>query len=272
MVNFHIHLRHSQPNIIHNGTTLENVTNVIAQTGDRIILQPYVPVAAGKVTYRWSDGSTGPTLTIDGLASSCLYSVTIEANGRQETYNYEVYLAHVGSGDTIAAGKYMIRHSATDTYMTNNGPDNPVTFTPGDTLQPQAHQTWLIEAKGKRHSMMSMADSLYVGTSGKPSRAALSSFYFNAAVGINRYALHSGSSASAKYWNADAEGNVLIETMSAPSGYPFELLLIEATDGIEEAETTLHAPAAYYDLMGRKVEHPTQGIYIKDGRKVIFRK
>lgn len=272
MVNFHIHLRHSQPNIIHNGTTLKNVTNVIAQTGDRIILQPYVPVAAGKVTYRWSDGSTAPTITIDSLTSSCLYSVTIEANGIQETYNYEVYLAHVGLGDTIATGKYMIRHSATDTYMTNNGQDNPITFTLGDTLQPQANQTWLIKAKGKRHSIMSMADSLYVGTSGKLSKAALSSFYFNAAVGINRYTLHSGSSASAKYWNADAEGNVLIETLSTPVGYPFELLLIEATDGIEEVEAPLHAPSAYYDLMGRKIEHPTQGIYIKDGRKVIFRR
>ena len=27
---------------------------------------------------------------------------------------------------------------------------------------------------------------------------------------------------------------------------------------------------AYYDLMGRKVAHPTRGIYIKDGQKVVF--
>lgn len=272
MVNFHIHLRYSQPNIIHNGTTLENVTSVIAQAGDRITLQPYVPVAAGEATYQWSDGSTDPTLTIDGLTTSSIISVTIQAGGIQETYNYEVFLAHVGSGDTIPAGKYMIRHSATDTYMTSNGSGNLVTFTPGDTLQPQGDQTWLIEAKGKRHSIMSMADSLYVGTSGKLSIAALSSFYFNAAVGINRYALHTGSSASAKYWGADAEGNVLIESMSAPTDYPFELLLIEATDGIDQVEATPHAPSVYYDLMGRPVAHPTRGIYIKDGMKVVFRK
>ena len=111
---------------------------------------------------------------------------------------------------------------------------------------------------------------MYVGTSGKLSKAAISSFYLNAAVGINRYALHSGSSASAKYWDSDEEGNVLIETMSAPSGYPFELLLIEATDGIDQVEATPHAPSAYYDLMGRPVAHPTRGIYIKDGKKVII--
>ena len=27
----------------------------------------------------------------------------------------------------------------------------------------------------------------------------------------------------------------------------------------------------YYDLMGRPVNHPTRGIYIKDGRKIVIK-
>lgn len=268
MVNFHIHLRYSQPNIICNGTTLENTTSIIAQAGDRIILQPYVPVAVGEVSYLWSNGSTDPTIIIDNLAASSILSVTIQADGIQETYNYEVYLAHVGSGDIISTGKYMIRHSVTGGFLTNNGSE--LTFTSGDTMQPRDDQTWLIEAKDKRHSIMSVADSLYVSTSGNLTKSARYSFYFDAAVGINRYALHSGTGTLTKYWDADAEGNVLIEVMNDPAGYPLELYLIEAADGIDRVEASSGIPSACYDLMGRRVAFPTHGIYIKDGRKVVI--
>ncbi len=271
-VNFHISLRYSQPNIICNGTTLEDTTIIIAQAGDRITLQPYVPVAMGEVSYRWSNGSTDPTLTIDNIATSSIHSVTIQVGDMEKTYNYEVFLAQGDSEESIPIGKYMIRHAATDSYMTNNGSGNPVTFSPGDTLQPQGNQTWLIEAKGNRHSLRSVADSLYLGVSAKPTSVAMASFYIDGAVGINRYALHSGSSVSAKYWNVDNQGNVLIESMSAPTCYPFELHLIEATDGIDAVEMPPYTPSVYYDLMGRKVALPTRGIYIKDGKKMVFKK
>ena len=42
------------------------------------------------------------------------------------------------------------------------------------------------------------------------------------------------------------------------------------TTGIENME---HSPSAtdhyYYDLQGRRVEHPTKGLYIVNGRKVV---
>ena len=38
--------------------------------------------------------------------------------------------------------------------------------------------------------------------------------------------------------------------------------------GIKNVETT-KADNAYYDLMGRKIEKPTSGIYIKNGKKII---
>ena len=40
-------------------------------------------------------------------------------------------------------------------------------------------------------------------------------------------------------------------------------------NGIEN--TNIEEQASYYDLMGRPVNHPTRGIYIKDGRKVVIK-
>ncbi len=40
---------------------------------------------------------------------------------------------------------------------------------------------------------------------------------------------------------------------------------------IESVETESAAPAVYYDLSGRRVENPTKGIYIVNGRKVFIK-
>ena len=44
----------------------------------------------------------------------------------------------------------------------------------------------------------------------------------------------------------------------------------EITDGITAQPSTLHAQP-YYDLSGRRVEHPTKGVYIVNGKKVVIR-
>ena len=270
-VNFHIRLRYSQPNIICNGTTLEDTTHIIAQAGDRIILQPYVPAAAGEVSYQWSDGSTSPTLTIESLAASGIYTVTVTIGDRVESYTYEV-LTPSTTAEPIAPGIYMVRHHATDTYLTCHGKGTTATFMPGDSITPADNQRWIIATKGKGYSLTVLSDSLALSSTGKMTSTAVIPLYLPNAVGVNRYALHSGTGASAKYWDADAEGNVLIEGKNAIDSYPFELLLIEATTDIAPTTGVPHGESTYYDLMGRKVEHPTQGIYIKEGMKVVFRK
>lgn len=270
-VNFHIHLRYSQPNIICNGTTLEDTTHIIAQAGDRIILQPYVPAAAGEVSYQWSDGSTSPTLTIESLAASGIYTVTVTIGDRVESYTYEV-LTPSTTAEPIAPGIYMVRHHATDTYLTCHGKGTTATFMPGDSITPADNQRWIIATKGKGYSLTVLSDSLALSSTGKMTSTAVIPLYLPNAAGVNRYALHSGTGASAKYWDADAEGNVLIEGKNAIDSYPFELLLIEATTDIAPTTGVPHGESTYYDLMGRKVEHPTQGIYIKEGMKVVFRK
>ena len=45
-------------------------------------------------------------------------------------------------------------------------------------------------------------------------------------------------------------------------------------DGIDEVTTTTvetATNAVYYDLQGRRVDHPVRGIYIVNGKKVIIK-
>ena len=48
-----------------------------------------------------------------------------------------------------------------------------------------------------------------------------------------------------------------------------EIVVTQGSASVDDIERE-SIDAAYYDLMGRKVAHPTRGIYIKDGRKVVF--
>jgi hypothetical protein len=54
---------------------------------------------------------------------------------------------------------------------------------------------------------------------------------------------------------------------------PFKNFEIKQPDGIKSAVTTTegHNPAVYYNLKGQRVEHPTRGIYIRNGSKVFVK-
>ena len=52
------------------------------------------------------------------------------------------------------------------------------------------------------------------------------------------------------------------------NGYRFDF---SGTTAIEGIETESAAPAVYYDLSGRRVENPTRGIYIVNGKKVYIK-
>ena len=53
---------------------------------------------------------------------------------------------------------------------------------------------------------------------------------------------------------------------------PFYPIKSTNTTGIE-VETTDNGgqPTVIYDLQGRRVENPTKGIYIKDGKKIMVK-
>ena len=269
-VDFHIHLKYIQPNMVVNGSLLENTTTLVASVGDNITLQPYVPTALGKVNYAWSNGSTDASLTLDNVSTSAILSVNISWEGHSETINYEVFVKGDDTSRIIPSGNYMIRHAATDTYLTCNGLQQPVTFTEGSVDSPQQNQMWYINSSSNRHSLQSLLDSLSLNILGNTSSTVLKPFYFEGAEGIDRYALHSGMGSSARYWSVTENGELSINTQSAVTDFPFELLPVDEASSISSlASSPVHIIT--YDLQGRIVKGPLKkGIYIQNGCKVVL--
>ena len=56
--------------------------------------------------------------------------------------------------------------------------------------------------------------------------------------------------------------------MLLPSGC---LALADDVSGIDQLAADDHAAPVYYDLQGRRVDHPTKGLYIVNGKKVMVR-
>ena len=60
-----------------------------------------------------------------------------------------------------------------------------------------------------------------------------------------------------------------------PSGNPLEAVcrvtVVDATTGVENVKVETEGDGVMYDLMGRKVVNPAQGIYVKNGKKFIVR-
>ena len=49
-----------------------------------------------------------------------------------------------------------------------------------------------------------------------------------------------------------------------------QLVTVDAATGVESVVECV-VPATYYDLSGRKVLHPTQGVYVKNGKKYLYK-
>ena len=62
--------------------------------------------------------------------------------------------------------------------------------------------------------------------------------------------------------------NGILAIATAQSG--IYLLDVDAVEASISTVQTDAITSPYYDLMGRPVTHPTRGIYIKDGRKVMI--
>ena len=273
-VNFHIRLKYLEPRIVKNGTVYQETTHIVVSTGDIVTLQPYVPTAVGPVSYEWSDGSTGATLSLGTIETSGFYTVTISWAGHSETINYEVFIKDTDTQRTLPTGNYLVRHAATDTYMTGNGLQQSVTFTKGSKDSPQQNQVWFITSLNNRYSLQSLPDSLGLSTNGKCSSMAVRIFYLEGSLGLERYAMRTGTGSSSKYWNVGEEGTLASIAATTPADFPFELIPVGIRTGMSDATRQNDKGAMtndkVYDLHGRSLmAMPSKGIYIINGKKHV---
>ena len=266
LVNFYISPQYFQTNIIQNNTKWEKQTVLVANAGDEITLDPYVPITLGVCDYLWSDGSTGNKLLIENISTSASYDVTVSANNLSQTATYNIYLKDASTDDLPEEGDYMIRNSHTGKYMTCNGLGADVTFTEGDTLAPAINQIWHAANSTNKYSFKQTEENLALGTSGKAIAATLKSFYVEKALGTKRYAIHTGTGKSIKYWAVNANGTFNTDAGTEVTDYPFEFIPVKDPTGV-------YAPMQYEEVDGTSVLYNTAGQLVgKDYKGIVIDK
>ena len=74
------------------------------------------------------------------------------------------------------------------------------------------------------------------------------------------------------YTNPDAWGYILTKPYTwGASVWTLEKSAVEVETGISEVKTENGKVKGFYDLQGRKVETPTRGIYIINGKKIFIK-
>ncbi len=268
------------------GTAAAKATSEVAvKAGQSVTLGLTLPTAVKAANVTWSDGTTGATLTIDGLQTSGTYTATFDLRGTEYTITFNVFV----TPDAVAVvepGRYRLRHVLSDTYLTAHGKNQLVTFEALD--ESDANQLWWLErstAATPKYGLVSLADadSLRINTASKLVASAYFPFFIEQAEGSDRLAIHSGATASAiKYWDTAADGSVVASSTITP--FPYLLIPAGDFDGIQGISNDEYnsvnsklIKSKCFDLAGRQIVNSnslnikSRGVYIVNGRKILVK-
>ena len=291
-VRFHLNVRLTRPDIVVNGVQLTDTLMAIVQKGDNVVLSPYVPASLSGMTYEWTATDTDAdmasfdlnarTLTFAECTQSGLFTLICRRNGNVvATYPYRLYV--VDEADTVATGYYLIRHVASNTYLTSNGKGKRLSL---DNLQDDSSaQVWLLErsADNGRYNLRLAADTtLYATLSFSLLETRQSQpFLLTRAAGSNYVAI---SLRSGYYLQVADDLSLDFRTEKSLRDFPFELQKVDydptGVESIDADAVPEDRATAVYDLSGRRLNdgflpqkgRPLQrGIYIVGGQKRVIR-
>ena len=257
-------------------------TAPIVAAGSSVTLGLTLPTAVRAANVAWSDGSTGATLTLDNVQTSASYSATFTLRDKEYTFTFDV-LVKAAEASLIETGDYLIRHIASNTYLTASAMGQLATFLPREQQNPS--QVWLVERNSRTTYNLTSTiegDSIRLNSSAKVAASAYFPFYLEQPVGTDRLAIRTGATASSyKYWNLDDDGTLLTSAATVLEGFPFQLIPY-TTDGVrdltkEENEAT-EGRTSVYDLSGRSVSRhavPTTTsaphLLVINGKKILLK-
>ena len=252
------------------GTTVE-ASDVVVEQGSSVTLGLTTPstVAASKVS--WSNGTSGSkTLTLEDVQTSGEYTATFPLGGVDYAFTFTVFVK-AAEAAVVAPGNYLIQDAKSGRLLTGHGLSQLITFEEGDTEAPAEGQTWFITTNGTRYALFNLPDSLGVTTAAKLAATQPYVFFIDEAVGIDRYVLRIGASASnTKYWMVEDDGSLNTSNTNLTT-FPFRLIPLQA-DGIGKVDNERAEADAMFDLSGKKAaERLPRGVYIKNGKKVIVK-
>ncbi|MBR1666454.1 MAG: alginate lyase family protein [Bacteroidaceae bacterium] len=272
---FQVKMVAAEPYAIVNSGSPYATRQVVAATGSAVTLGLTLPTAVKPADVLWSDGTTGATLTLDNVQTSGTYSATFMLRDVEHTVTFDLYVKADESAQ-VAPGTYLLRHIGSDTYLTAHAKGEVVTFEPRDA--DGLAQLWTIEQNsraGCNFVNRADGDSLLLSAAAKTTTSAFYPLYLEQAVGTDRYALHTGTSAASyKFWDLDEDGALQTAASSTLQAFPFQLIAYDATGvGKIEAAATGLPRRSSVDLSGRPAPAlpPQRGVYIVGGRKILIK-
>ncbi len=260
---FHVNVVAAEPYIMV-GTSLSSALTTITDAGSQVTLGLNIPITAATDDVTWQDGSHGAAFTLNDIQATDTYTAEFKMNGQTYTYTFTVYVKDAKTSRLIEPGNYMIRHIATDTYLTAHDKNELATFEAGNVDTPSPSQVWFIDRKTTaKYNFTSLADSLILTTTAKMSTFASYPFSLQGAQGSEFYAIYTSTSGN-KYWDTDNEGNILTSASTSLTGFQFELIPVEydpvGINGIPDNEDV--AQSEYYTPNGIRLNAPQEGVTI----------
>ncbi|MCR5313190.1 MAG: alginate lyase family protein, partial [Bacteroidaceae bacterium] len=270
LITFHISVVSVRPDIIINGTTLQDTLNIIVNEGDNVVLSPYVSDILSYGTWEWDNGSNEQSLTLNEIEKSQENTVSYNVDEKKYTLTYMLYVKEK-KDRLIESGNYLIRYRNTDSYLTNNGTTA--------SFQEQTNgneQIWFINHTGTnaRYTLISLKDSLSMNSSGKMSSLALPTHCATFAAGTDYCSFYNSSK---KYWYLDEENNLVLNSKTILDSFDFELIPYTGdVNSVESVNNESTNAIEYYSINGVKQDRLKEGInVVKDSngdyKKVFMR-
>lgn len=87
----------------------------------------------------------------------------------------------------------------------------------------------------------------------------------------DKLAIRNAESAGTNFWLIGSNGKITNGSQSMSDSFVFRLKPVNTTDSISDLNADSAAADAIYDLQGRRVENPSKGLYILNGRKILVK-
>ena len=264
---FHIDVINMRTQTIVNGHVMVDTVDVTVNKGDQVVFGPYVPDALPGCSYKWSTGQTTRTVSIDSATVSGTYILDYTINGESGQTVYTL-LVNDDKDCAVANGKYMVYDRYNDTYLTANGRDQKCTMSQKASGEDISTQVWYLENDGNNYYNIVNSDTLFLTLAAKTSTATgRYPFGFRQAMGTDYYEIHNKFP---YYWLFNSDGVITVSKSKQPTTYPLMLIPYDV-NAISSPTVQNDGTVTIYNMMGLKLSHPTKGVNIVNGKKVLVR-
>ena len=234
----------------------------------------YVPQIGAPIIINSTNNFTDETAAVFALANDVAYGTFRQNKDLKLTQAYTLNVSDAKASTLILPFEAKIPAGITAYTLNYTAGASAVTATEvtGETLA--ANTPVLINAEEGAYKFVSTATNGEKATgSDAVTSGALTGVYAETTPGTGHYIL-SVKNSKLGFYKTTASSKVapyhayLTATASAPAFLDF---VYGSTSAIETPRTEQSAQCVYYNLNGQRVDHPTKGLYIVNGKKVVIK-